>query len=211
MPSRLLFSGALLVVMLQPAHAQWVFRDGPKYNTASDSEICFSAAEQAELSGKVSADDLNLFRQECQKIASSGKPPSPNSLSAQTAGIQPSPTETAKIAIAALECSYLAPDGWEEGRLMTLGYESALSYISFVRNGGEPDFSMDAAGQFINVIHHSYPNDDFSIGSFYTHLQYALDQFLDWAEIYSPQHMQHPSGKVRTAEFEIRNCRLLGK
>lgn len=125
------------------------------------------------------------------------------------ANAQENSNASAEIAIAALECSYLAPDGWEEERLMKLGYESALAYISFVRNGGEPDFSKDAAGQFINVVHHSYPSDDFSIGSFYTHLQYGLDQFLDWAEVYSPQHMQHPSGKARIAEFEKRNCKLL--
>ena len=118
-------------------------------------------------------------------------------------------SKLAEIAIAALECSYLAPTGNEEQRLLALGVSSAHGYISFARDGGEPDFSVPEVGQFTNVIYHSYPSDDFSIGSLYTHLSYSLDEYLEWAKVYSPLHMTHSSGKPATAEFEKRNCSLL--
>lgn len=118
-------------------------------------------------------------------------------------------SKLAEIAIAAMECSYLAPTGNEEQRLLALAYDSAHSYISFDRSGGEPDFSVEEVGQFTNVIIHSYPSDDFSIGILYANLANRLDEYLEWAKVYSPMHMTHSSGKPATAEFEKRNCSLL--
>lgn len=112
-----------------------------------------------------------------------------------------------EVAIAALQCSYLAPDRDEEQRLLALGRNAAQDYIDFARSGGEPDFTYEFAHVLTNLQFDAdhMPSDDFAIGALYNGLLPALDGRLAWIENNTAVTGQTP----REKEFNGRNCRVL--